>query len=206
MAIIDLVAPRHLSDLDHNPVAEFEIWFDQAKITEPKLPDAMTLATATPEGRPSARIVLLKQFGADGFVFFTNYESRKGQELADNPSAALLFHWKCLGRQVRIEGRVEKVAPDTSKTYFDSRPRESRLSAWASPQSHPIPDRHILENRQAELEQKYPDEDIPLPPFWGGYRVIPDRFEFWIHQNHRLHDRFCYTKNGKGWEITQLAP
>lgn len=198
--------PEDISDLNPDPLAEFKTWFEQARAAEPTLPDAVTLATATSDGRPSARVVLLKAFDKNGFVFFTNYESRKGRELADNPAAALLFHWKSLDRQIRIEGRVEKVNNETSRAYFDSRPRASRLAAWVSPQSQIISGRSVLEEQTDDLEKKYPGPDIPLPPFWGGYRVIPDCFEFWIHRDHRLHDRFCYTPNGNGWNISQLAP
>ena len=180
--------------MNPDPLVQFETWFEEAKVSEATLPDAVALATATRDGRPSVRMVLVKQYDRDGFVFFTNRESRKADELAANPRAALAYHWKSLGRQVRIEGKIEPVSDDVSKAYFDSRPRGSRLSAWASPQSEEIPDREFLENRVAELARKYPGDAVPLPPFWGGYRVIPERFEFWISREDRLHDRFLYVR------------
>jgi len=192
--------------MNPNPFTQFETWFAEAYQSEPTLANAVALATATKDGRPSVRMVLLKQVAETGFVFFTNLESRKAEELAANPQAALLFHWKSLGRQVRIEGAVEPVSDADAKAYFDSRPKGSRLSAWASPQSKVVPNRAFLEDRVAELEEKYTGEDVPLPAFWGGYRVIPERFEFWINRDDRLHDRFVYEKDGDGWEITMLGP
>ena len=193
--------------MNPDPFVQFDMWFEEAKASELTLPEAVALATATSDGRPSVRMVLVKQCGQDGFVFFTNLESRKVDELAENPRAALLFHWKSLGRQVRIEGTVEAVSDEVSRAYFDSRPRGSRLSAWASPQSKKIPDRAFLEDRVAELDRKYPEEDVPLPDFWGGYRVIPDQFEFWVNRDDRLHDRFLYVRQGDGaWQRALLAP
>lgn len=193
--------------MNPDPFVQFDMWFEEAKASELTLPEAVALATATSDGRPSVRMVLVKQCGQDGFVFFTNLESRKVDELAQNPSAALLFHWKSLGRQVRIEGTVEAVSDEVSRAYFDSRPRGSRLSAWASPQSKKIPDRAFLEDRVAELDRKYPEDDVPLPDFWGGYRVIPDQFEFWVNRDDRLHDRFLYVRQGDGaWKRALLAP
>ncbi len=193
--------------MDPDPLVQFETWFEEAKVSELTLPEAVALATATRDGQPSVRMVLVKQYDRDGFVFFTNRESRKADELAANPRAALVYHWKSLGRQVRIEGSVEPVSDDVSKAYFDSRPRRSRLSAWASPQSKAISDREFLENRMAELARKYPGDDVPLPPFWGGYRVIPEQFEFWISIEDRLHDRFLYVRQSDGeWTHALLAP
>lgn len=193
--------------MNPDPFVQFDMWFEEAKASELTLPEAVALATATSDGRPSVRMVLVKQCGQDGFVFFTNLESRKVDELAENPRAALLFHWKSLGRQVRIEGTVEAVSDEASRAYFDSRPRGSRLSAWASPQSKKIPDRAFLEDRVAELDRKYPEDDVPLPDFWGGYRVIPDQFEFWVNRDDRLHDRFLYVRQGDGaWKRALLAP
>ncbi len=192
--------------MNPNPFTQFETWFAEAYQSEPTLANAVALATATKNGRPSVRMVLLKQVAETGFVFYTNLESRKADELAENPQAALLFHWKSLGRQVRIEGHVEQVSDADAKAYFDSRPKGSRLSAWASPQSKVVPNRAFLEDRVAELEKKYVGEEVPLPAFWGGYRVIPERFEFWINRDDRLHDRFVYEKDGDGWGITMLGP
>ena len=193
--------------MNPDPFVQFDMWFEEARASESILPEAVALATATSDGRPSVRMVLVKQCDRDGFVFFTNLESRKADELAENPRAALLFHWKSLGRQVRIEGTVEAVSDEVSRAYFDSRPRGSRLSAWASPQSEAIPDRAFLEDRVTELDRKYPGEDVPLPDFWGGYRVIPDQFEFWVNRDDRLHDRFLYVRQGDGaWKRALLAP
>lgn len=195
-----------MNDMNTDPFVQFETWYEEAKALEPTLPEAATLATATADGRPAARMVLVRQFDGDGFVFFTNRESRKADELAENPRAALLYHWKSSNRQVRIEGKVEPVSDAVSKAYFDSRPRGSQLSAWASPQSEEVPNRAFLENRVAELEGEYPNE-VPLPPFWGGYRVVPNQFEFWISQDDRLHDRFVYSLADDGaWRQSLLAP
>jgi pyridoxamine 5'-phosphate oxidase len=190
-----------------NPIIEFQRWFQAAQSAGSKLPEAMTLATATRQGKPSARMVLLKGVSERGFTFFTNYESRKSRELDNNPYVALVFHWNTLERQVRVEGRVQKISPAESYEYFKTRPRGSRLAAWISDQSTPIPSRKFLENRMHELEVKFSGEDIPLPPFWGGYLVVPSRIEFWLGQPNRLHDRFSYSrlKNGK-WKMVRLAP
>jgi pyridoxamine 5'-phosphate oxidase len=166
----------------------------------------MTLATATREGRPSARTVLLRGFDEGGFVFYTNYESRKGRELDENPQAALVFYWGALQRQVSITGRVARVSPSESEAYFSSRPHGHRLGAWASQQSRIIGDRRELEDRLAELEERYRDKDVPLPPYWGGYRVAPDTIEFWQGRPNRLHDRLRYTRSDDGWVIQRLAP
>ena len=195
------------NDVRPDPVAQFAYWFEEAQSGQILEPNAMTLATATSDGRPSARTVLLKDFGNQGFTFFTNYESQKGMELAANPRAALLFTWLELQRQIRIEGRVEKIAPEDSLAYFQSRPRESQIGAWASPQSHPIEGREVLQKREAEMELKFAGlEKLPIPPNWGGYRVLPELFEFWQGRMSRLHDRILYTREGEGWKIERLAP
>lgn len=196
------------SDVLPDPFAQFARWFDEAIQSQVIEPNAMTLATATPDGRPSARIVLLKGYDHLGFVFYTNYESHKGAELAANPQAALLFAWLDLERQIRIEGRVEKVAPEASLAYFQSRPKGSQIGAWASPQSRVVADRSVLEQASERLQAEYADQAVlPLPPFWGGYRVRPERIEFWQGRESRLHDRICYQKlEGGVWEISRLAP
>ncbi|MFQ3634009.1 pyridoxamine 5'-phosphate oxidase [Roseiflexus sp.] len=194
------------TDVDPDPLRQFQCWFDQAVAAELIEPNAMTLATATPDGRPSARMVLLKGVDNGGFVFFTNYESRKGVELAANPWAALVFYWPELERQIRIEGRVERITPEESDVYFASRPNGSRIGAWASRQSSVIGSRAELEQRVAELEQFYADRDIPRPTYWGGFRVIPDVIEFWQGRPNRLHDRLRYRRNNSQWIIERLSP
>ncbi len=194
------------ADVDPDPIRQFQRWLDQAIAAELPEPNAMTLATATRDGIPSARIVLLKGLDARGFAFYTNYESRKGQELADNPQAALVFLWTVLERQVRIEGQVEKVAAAETDAYFQSRPLASRLGAWASEQSRVICDREVLEQRFAELKATYADETVPRPPHWGGYRVIPHQIEFWQGRTSRLHDRLRYRLEQGNWFLERLAP
>jgi len=190
-----------------DPFAMFANWMAEAWTHEPTDANAMTLATATPDGAPAARIVLLKDADSRGFVFYTNTLSRKGEELSANTRAALLFHWKPLGRQVRIEGHVEHVTDAEADAYFASRPRISRLGAWASEQSRVLPERALLERRLAEYEAKYPGEAIPRPPHWSGYRVIPERFEFWQNMPFRLHDRTTYTRSADGgWSVGKLFP
>lgn len=189
-----------------DPVGLFQDWLAEAARTEPNDPNAMTVATCTPEGRPSARIVLLKDVDARGFVFYTNKEGRKGRELLDNPFAALLFHWKTLGRQVRVEGGVEGVTDDEADAYYATRPRISRLGAWASEQSRPLLSRADLERRVAEFDARFPGESIPRPPHWSGFRVVPDRVEFWQDMPFRLHDRRVYTRAGEGWTAEALYP
>lgn len=197
------------SDLLDDPVEQFRAWFEAARATGMKEPTAVTLATADPRGRPSARTVLLKGYGAEGFRFFTNYDSRKGRELAANPHAALLLFWPALDRQIRLEGPVERLSPEDSDAYFASRPRGSRLGALASDQSHPLESREALEARLEELHRLYPDDDqpIPRPPHWGGFRLQPESFEFWQAGAARLHDRFVYRREeGGAWVKERLAP
>jgi len=195
------------SEVDRDPIIQFERWFNQALEAQLQEPNAMTLATVTTEGRPAARVVLLKGFDHRGFVFYTNYTSRKGQELAQTPFAALVFWWVDLERQVRIEGAVEKVAAQESDAYFHSRPRGSRLGAWASDQSQVVADRAALEERLRTLEEKYRDQEIPRPPHWGGYRLIPSVIEFWQGRPNRLHDRLRYSRQEDNhWLIERLAP
>lgn len=194
-------------DVDADPVTQFTRWFEQALAAHVPEPNAMTVATATRAGVPSARIVLLKGFDARGFVFYTNYEGRKGQELAENPVAALVFHWVELHRQVRITGAVEKVSREESDAYFQSRPRGSRLGAWTSQQSSVLDGRAPLEARLAELTVQFGEGDIPLPPFWGGYRVIANAVEFWQGRPSRLHDRLRYAcQPDDTWRIERLSP
>jgi pyridoxamine 5'-phosphate oxidase len=191
------------ADLDPDPLRQFRRWFGEAPADGVAVPEAMTLATATAEGRPSARMVLLKQADERGFAFYTNLESRKARELDENPHAALLFHWA--GRQVRVEGAVEPATREESEAYFRTRPLGSRLAAWASPQSRPLADRDELDRRFAEAVATHGD-DVPLPPHWGGFRVVPDAYEFWQHGDDRLHDRVRYDRVGDGWRRTRLAP
>ena len=193
------------SHVDRDPMKQFGVWMVEAIHAQVPEPTAMTLATADAKGRPSARIVLLKGMDGGGFVFYTNYKSRKGRELAANPQAALTFMWKELERQVRIEGKVEKVTAEESRAYYATRPLGSRIGAWASPQSEPIENRAWLEERWAALSKEY-GENPALPPPWGGYRVIPDYLEFWQGRRSRLHDRIVYARAGNGWKLSRLAP
>ncbi len=194
--------------VDPDPIRQFAAWYDEAVAAGVPEPEAMTLSTATPEGRPSARIVLLRGFDERGFCFFTNYESRKGRELAANPQAALTFHWAEPERQVRIEGRIEQTTPAESDAYFKSRPSTSRIGAWSSPQSQVIAGREPLEQLFARFRTEHPDDAaIPRPPHWGGYRLIPERIEFWQGRPSRLHDRLQFRREASGgWAIVRLAP
>ncbi len=196
------------SDVAASPFQQFGQWFQEAMNAQVLEPNAMTLATASANGRPSARIVLLKGFDENGFVFYTNYESRKGDEMANNPHAALLFCWLDLERQIRIEGAVTKVSEQESAQYFHSRPKGSQIGAWASPQSRIIDNRAVLEEKEAALTQQYADAaQLPLPPHWGGYVVRPDYFEFWQGRESRLHDRVVYIQDRYGqWKLERLAP
>lgn len=189
-----------------DPLPRFLAWYEEAKAAEPNDPDAMTLATATAGGQPSARMVLLKGADASGFVFYTNLESRKGRELADNPHAALLFHWKSLRRQVRVEGPVTPVDDDEADRYFQTRPRGSRIGAWASAQSRPMEGMFELEKCVAEYTAKFGLGTIPRPPHWSGFRVRPERIEFWKEGRFRLHERILHTRDGDGWRLERLFP
>ena len=203
----DIDTPLSEEDVDPDPLRQFERWFEEARRTRAFQPEAAALATATPDGLPSVRMVLVKQADAAGFVFYSNYESRKGRELAANPRAALMFHWELLGRVVRLEGTVQRTTREESAAYARTRPRGSQLSALASPQSRPLESREWLEEHAGALADRYPPGEEPLGDHWGGYRLTPERFEFWQHRTSRMHDRLLYTPtpNG-GWRIERLAP
>jgi len=193
--------------IDRDPIKQFQMWFDDAIEAKLPLPEAMTLATATPDGRPSARMVLLKQVDHAGFVFFTNYRSAKARQLDANPYAALVFYWVQLDRQVRVEGSVTRTSAQESRDYFQTRPRESQIGAWASEQSEVISGRDALEQRAQELEALYCDREIDCPEHWGGYRLKPERIEFWTSRVGRLHDRILYElQPDASWTISRLAP
>jgi pyridoxamine 5'-phosphate oxidase len=195
-------------DLDPNPFRQFHVWLEDSLTAGLVLPNAMTLATASPDAVPSARMVLLKALDEHGFVFFTNYESRKGRELDTNPRAALVFHWSQLERQVRVVGGAERVTPEESAEYFGTRAMGSKLGAWASRQSEVIDNRIELEQRVRQFADEYRDRPVPPPPYWGGYRVIPTEIEFWQGRSDRLHDRFSYRRSsvGEEWTIVRLSP
>jgi pyridoxamine 5'-phosphate oxidase len=197
--------PLDEADVDADPLVQFGRWYEEAASVVAS-PESMAIASSDPEGRPSVRMVLLKGFGSEGLVFFTNFESRKGRELTENPEAALLFHWEPLGRQVRIEGVVDRVGNEQSDAYFASRPRESQLGAIASRQSRPVEDRQTLETEVELLRERFADHDVPRPPWWGGFRVAPRSYEFWQHRDNRLHDRLLYTPDAAGWRLTRLQP
>jgi pyridoxamine 5'-phosphate oxidase len=194
--------------VDPDPFRQFAAWYADAEVATDDRAAAMVIATATPDGRPSARVVLLRGVDERGFVFFTNYGSRKGDELAENAQAAGLFYWRELDRQIRIEGPTTKIAPDESDAYFAQRPRGHQVGAWASPQSAPIADRAALQVRFDEAEARFADDGdpVPRPDFWGGYRLVPEMFEFWQNRADRLHDRVRYTRRADGWVIERLAP
>jgi pyridoxamine 5'-phosphate oxidase len=195
------------SDAASDPIEQFRSWFDEALAADLHEPNAMTLATATPEGRPSARVVLLKGFDERGFVFYTSYVGRKSGELETNPTCALVFYWGELERQVRVEGRASRVSDEESDEYFGSRPRGSRLGAWASEQSRPVEGRGALEERLRGLEAEYEGREVPRPPFWGGYQVEPEVIEFWQGRENRLHDRLVYRRSDNGeWGRERLQP
>lgn len=194
-------------EIDRDPIRQFQLWFDDAIAAQLPMPDAMTLATVTPDGRPTARMVLLKQVDAEGFVFFTNYNSNKAKQLEINPYAALVFYWTQLERQVRVEGKVSKTPAEESSAYFKTRPRESQIGAWASPQSEVVSAREVLEQRARELAEQYCDREIDCPAHWGGFRLAPDRIEFWKGRVGRLHDRILYElQPDETWTIKRLAP
>ncbi len=189
------------ADLEPDPLRQFERWHEEAGRG-----DAVALATATEQGAPSVRMVLLKGADERGFVFHSSYEGRKAQELSENPRGALLFYWQAPGRQVRVEGEVERVEPAESESYFRTRPRGGQLAAWASTQSEVIGSRDELEERFGEVEAQYEGGEVPLPPHWGGFRLVPETYEFWEHRDNRLHDRFRYRRDGDGWAIERLSP
>jgi pyridoxamine 5'-phosphate oxidase len=193
------------SDLDLDPLAALGTWLREAESASPR-PDAMTLATATTEGRPSARVVLLRGIDERGLAFYTNRTSRKARELDENPRAALVLHWWELGRQVRVEGTVERVDEAESRAYWETRPLQSRIAAWASPQSRPLADRGELDALYAAAASQFGEGEVPLPDFWGGYRVVPETIEFWTHRDDRLHDRIRYERTAAGWRRERLAP
>ena len=199
---------KHLSkeSVNINPIVQFGIWYQEHCSIGVPIPEAVSLGTSAADGNVSVRTVLLKEFGEAGFVFFTNYNSKKGSQLSQNPKAALLFYWSESGRQVRIEGNVEKVSAEYSDSYFKTRPRESQLSAWASQQSSTVPDRQHLETRYEYYVKDFTGKSVERPPQWGGFRLIPSWFEFWQNDERRLHDRLTYTKVNSNWKIERLAP
>jgi pyridoxamine 5'-phosphate oxidase len=195
-----------VDDVLRDPINQFQKWFEEARQSQLPEPNAMHLSTVTPEGKPAGRIVLLKGIENEQFIFYSNYHSRKGQDLLHTPWAAITFFWVELERQVRIEGKVQQADPDMSTAYFHSRPRDSQIGAWVSPQSEIIPDRAFLENRQKELEARFEGQQVPRPQHWGGFAMQAEKLEFWQGRPSRLHDRICYTRDPKGWRIERLAP
>lgn len=207
ISILNRPAELDERNVDANPIRQFQLWFDEAMGRGLPLAEAMTLCTATTDGRPSARMVLLKGVAESGFVFYTNYRSRKARELDANPFAALVFYWEPFERQVRVEGKVTRISADESDKYFQTRPRDSQLGAIASPQSEVIESREVLEQEFQELEEKYSDRAIERPAHWGGYRLVPERIEFWKGRPGRLHDRLLYELQADGsWKRSRLAP
>ena len=198
--------PLHAHDLDADPFVQFQHWYDDAQEHGQLQPDAMVVATSTTDGQPSARMVLLRGVDDRGFCFYTNFDSRKGEELGANPHAAIAFHWPEVLRQVRATGRVERVSHTESDAYWYARPRASRVSAWASSQSEPVATREELEARVDEVEARFANEEVPRPDGWGGFRVVPDEIEFWQHRDDRLHDRFVYTRSDHDWQVVRLQP
>lgn len=193
-------------DVDINPIVQFKKWFEEASHAQVPEPNAMSIATVDSSGRPSNRVVLLKGYDESGFIFFTNYESRKGREIAENPFVSLLFFWPELERQIRIEGRAEKISKTESMSYFFSRPVTSQLGAWASAQSAIIEGRNMLEKKMKELTDAFQGKEVPFPAFWGGFKVVPDKIEFWQGRRSRLHDRIQYQKEAQDWKIVRLSP
>lgn len=200
-----ILSPMDQHDFDEDPIAQLQAWLAEARDAVPQ-PDAMTLATADAQGRPSARVVLLRGIDERGLAFFTNLTSRKADELRQNPRAAIVLHWWELGRQVRVEGAVVEVSVEESTAYWKSRPRASQIAGWASPQSQPLAGRSNLGARVAEVEERFDGGEVPLPRFWGGYRLLPDSIEFWTHRDNRLHDRIRFVRSRGGWSRERLAP
>jgi len=200
------IKPLRRTDLDPNPYAQFDIWFNEALRGEAMDANAMSIATVASDGQPSIRTVLLKYYGEAGFVFYTNLASRKAEEIDANHQVALLFYWHELHRQVKIRGTAERIGPADSIRYFMRRPRDSQIGAWVSRQSSVISSRAVLENKFAEVTEKFAAGEVPLPSFWGGYRVVPDCIEFWQGRESRLHDRFLFTDRGSDWDVARLAP
>ena len=191
---------------DRDPIELFGEWFEQAKESGILFPESASLATASRDGVPSSRMVLLKSFAADGFIFFTNYRSRKAREMDENPNASLLLHWGVLQRQIRVEGSVERISAEASAAYFRTRTRGSQIGAWASRQSEELEDRLALEGQAKEIEERFKGQDVPFPPFWGGYCLMPERIEFWQGRLNRLHDRLLFTRAEAGWTSQRLYP
>ena len=196
----------HKRDFHADPFQQFQLWFEEAAEKGQPMPEAMGLGTVDSSGQPEVRMLLLKGMNLSNFYFYTNYESRKAQDIANNPNISMMFWWETVRRQVRISGKAEKADREISEEYFRSRPRDSQLGAWTSPQSKEIPGRTYLTKKFSEMERRFEGEDIPCPPFWGGYRVIPNRFEFWQENRHRVHDRFEYLQMDTGWRIRRLGP